>query len=45
MSRALPDRMAALIWLNENTYATGAGIRTRPNPLAGMGDAIKLNVR
>jgi hypothetical protein len=42
---AAMDRMAALIWLNENTYARGAGIRTRPNPLAGMGGAITLNVR
>ena len=39
------DRMAALIWLNENTYARGNGIRTRPNPLAGMGGAIGLTVR
>ena len=41
---AAMDRMAALIWLNENTYARGTNHR-RPNPLAGMGGAIKLNVR
>jgi hypothetical protein len=26
------SRMAALIWLNQNTYARGAGIRTQPRP-------------
>lgn len=38
-------RIAALVWLNEETYPTGAGTRTRPNPLAGMGGAIRVNVR
>lgn len=39
------DRMAALIWLNRNTYPTGAGTRTRPNPLAGLGDAISFQAK
>jgi hypothetical protein len=39
------ERMAALVWLNQETYASGAGTRTRPNPLAGLGDAIRLEVR
>jgi len=38
-------RMGALVWLNQNTYATGSGTRTKPNPLAGLGDAIRLEVR
>lgn len=41
---AAMDRTAALIWLNQNTHARGTNYR-RPNPLAGMGGAIKLNVR
>ncbi len=39
------ERIAALVWINQNTYARGAGIRTKPNLLAGMGDAIRLEVR
>jgi hypothetical protein len=39
------SRIAVLAWLNSNTYAKGAGIRTKPNPLAGIGDAISLTVR
>ena len=27
------DRFAVLIWLNKHTYATGTGIRTKPNLL------------
>ena len=42
---AAMDRIAALIWLNQNTYPYGPGIRTRPNPLAGLGNAIRLDVR
>lgn len=42
---AAMDRMAALIWLNEHTYPRGNGLRTKPNPLAGLGDAIKLTIR
>jgi hypothetical protein len=42
---AAMDRTAVLIWLNQNTYATGRGSRTKPNPLAGMGDAIRVTVR
>lgn len=38
-------RAGALIWLNQNTYARGTGLRTKPNPLAGMGDVIGLTVR
>ena len=39
------ERMAALVWLNQETYATGTGTRSRPVSLAGMGDAINLIVR
>ena len=38
------DRFAVLIWLNKHTYPTGAGIRTKPNPLQGLGSAIKVNM-
>jgi hypothetical protein len=38
-------RIGALCWLNQETYATGAGTRTRLNPLAGLGDAIKVRVQ
>jgi hypothetical protein len=31
------DRFSALQWLIKNTYATGRGIRTKHNPLAGLG--------
>jgi hypothetical protein len=41
---AMP-RIEALQWLNLETYPTGHGIRTKPNPLAGLGDAINLEVR
>lgn len=37
-------RIEALVWLNQETYATGSGLRTRPNPLAGIGEAISLHV-
>lgn len=36
------ERIAALIWLNQNTYPTGAGTRTRPNPLAGYGGVLRV---
>lgn len=39
------ERMAALIWLNQETYASGRGTRSRPNPLAGMGEALTVIVR
>ena len=39
------DRLAALVWINQNTFKRGAGIRTKPNPLAGLSDAIGLEVR
>jgi hypothetical protein len=32
-------RIAALLWLNSHTYATGTNYRA-PNPLAGLADAI-----
>lgn len=38
-------RMAVLVWLNQETYASGVGTRSQPNPLAGLGDAIRLEVR
>lgn len=38
-------RMNILVWLNQNTYATGRGLRTRPNPLAGLGGIINVEVR
>lgn len=49
-SIAIPDlnameRMAALIWLNQETCASGRGTRSRPNPLVGMGDALTVIVR
>lgn len=49
-SIAIPDldamtRIEALVWLNQETYATGSGLRTRPNPLAGMGEALTVIVR
>lgn len=49
-SIAIPDlgameRMAALIWLNQETYATGPGTRTRRPNLTGLGDAITVIVR
>lgn len=49
-STEIPDleamtRTAALVWLNGNTYATGRGTRTKPNPLAGLGEVISLEVR
>lgn len=37
------DRFAALIWLNQNTYATGP--RSKPNPLAGLGDVINVRTK
>ena len=33
------ERFAALIWLNTHTYPRGY---SKPNPLAGLGDAIKI---
>ena len=39
--KSLP-RISALIWLNTNTYPRGY---SRPNPLAGIGDAIKVGVK
>jgi hypothetical protein len=36
------DRTGALVWLNQNTTPTGAGIRTKPNPLAGMGSILAI---
>jgi hypothetical protein len=49
-SIAIPDlgameRMAALIWLNQETYTAGAGTRSRPVNLTGLGDAISVIVR
>lgn len=42
---AMP-RLHVLVWLNQNTYATGSGTRTPAKPnLAGLGDAIRLEVR
>lgn len=38
-------RIGALCWLNAETYPTGYGIRTAPEPLDGIGDAIKVRVR
>ena len=38
-------RSHALTWLLQETYPTGAGTRTKPNPLAGMGGVIRVNVR
>lgn len=38
------DRMAALIWLNRNTYRRGHSTKA-PNPLAGLGGAIRMDVR
>ena len=40
---AAMDRMAALVWLNQNTYAKVN--HRKPNPLAGLGDVISVNVR
>jgi hypothetical protein len=34
------DRFGALIWLNQNTYATGKGTRTKSNPLNGYGGTV-----
>ena len=39
------ERMAALSWLNQETYATGSGTRSRPVNLRGLGDAISVIVR
>jgi len=39
------ERIGALVWINQNTYRRGAGTRTVPNLLAGLGDAIRLEVR
>ena len=39
------ERTTALIWLNQETYASGAGTRSRPLSLQGLGDAINLTVR
>jgi hypothetical protein len=43
---AIPDftqmqRLAVLIWLNQNTYARGYSNK-KPNPLQGLGGAIQL---
>jgi hypothetical protein len=38
------NRLGALIWLNRNTHAKGRS-NVKPNPLAGLGDAISLSVR
>lgn len=37
------ERIGALVWLIQNTYPTGNGIRTKPNPLQGLGGGIKFN--
>jgi hypothetical protein len=37
-------RIAALQWMNRNTYARGYS-RRAPNPLAGLGTAITVSVR
>jgi hypothetical protein len=42
---ATMDRMAVLVWLNQETYATGAGTRTRQPNLTGLGGAIRLEIR
>ncbi len=39
------ERMAVLVWLNRNTYPIGVGIRTRPNPLQGIGGAISVKTK
>ena len=46
----LPDldamsRFEALQWLSRETYPTGAGTRTKPNPLAGMGSILTVEAR
>jgi hypothetical protein len=38
---AMP-RISALLWLNTNTYPRG---HSKPNPLAGLGDAIQFTTR
>ena len=42
---AAMDRIGVLQWLSRHTYATGNGLRTRPNPLAGLGEVINVTVR
>lgn len=36
------ERFSALVWLNRHTYPRGY---SKPNPLAGLGDAIKVDTR
>ena len=38
------ERMAALIWINQNTTKRGAGTRTQPNPLRGLGEVLSVRV-
>lgn len=38
------ERIPALMWLVQNTYGKGRSNR-RPNPLAGLGDAITVRTR
>ncbi len=44
---AIPDldampRLHALVWINQNTTRRGAGTRTTPNPLRGLGDVLTV---
>jgi hypothetical protein len=34
------DRLAALVWLNQHTYACGAGTRPLPAALAALRDSL-----
>jgi hypothetical protein len=38
------DRLDVLIWLNRNTYGKGRS-NVKPNPLAGLGEALNLGIR
>ena len=41
---ATMTRIGILQWLSRHTYATGYGTRTKPNPLAGLGEVIRVTV-
>ena len=41
---AVMDRMGALIWLNRNTYGKGRS-NVKPNPLAGLGEILSVEIR
>lgn len=38
-------RIGALVWLNQNTFRSGAGINTKRNPLAGLGEVLNVTIR